>query len=129
VILEKILKDPRELPRGKCIICEKRATHSKQLDQYTELIPSCKRCYNSNITDREWLNAKIWYDRTKGGAEGEKCYLCGKPIIAFVDTALDEAFAKKLPAEDFPEDWVENIQPVCPDHISHESRIDFIAES
>ena len=113
--------------REECIICEKRATHWKQLTQYTELIPCCKRCYsNSNITDRDWLNYKIWHDRTKGGVEGEKCYLCGKPVIGFVDTALDEIFTEQ--DSDLPEDWVENIQPVCDDHIMPDSRNEFLVK-
>lgn len=129
MILAMVFKDPRlKDPREKCVICEKRATHWKQLDQYTELIPCCKRCYsNSDITDRDWLNAKIWHARTKSGVQGEKCYLCGKPIIAFVETALDETFARQ--DSDRPEDWVENIQPVCDDHIMPEERNEFLAKS
>jgi len=48
--------------------------------------------------------------------------LYGKPVIAFVDTALDKAFVKGFPSEGFPEEWVQNIKQVCPDHVEPESR-------
>jgi hypothetical protein len=114
--------------REECVICGKQATHWKLLDLYAERIPSCKRCYsNSRITERCWLNGKLWHDRTTGGIEGEKCYLCDKPVIAFVETALDETFTTQ--DSDLPEDWVEDIQPVCTDHIMPQSRGDFLAKS
>jgi hypothetical protein len=114
--------------REECVICGKQATHWKLLDLCAEPIPSCKRCYsNSKITEREWLNGKLWHDRTIGGFEGEKCYLCGKPVIAFVETALDETFTGQ--DSDLPEDWVENIQAVCTDHVMPESRNEFLAKS
>jgi hypothetical protein len=114
--------------REECVICGKRATHWKQLDQYSELIPSCNRCHsNHNIADRDWLNAKIWRDRTIGGVESEKCYLCGKPVIAFVETALDETFTGYNSY--LSGDWVENIQPVCIDHVMPQSRDEFFAKS
>jgi len=114
--------------REECVICGKRATHWKLLDLCAEPIPSCKRCYsNSRITERRWLNGKLWHDRTIDGVEGEKCYLCGKPVIAFVETALDETLAGQ--DSDLPEDWVENIQPVCTDHVMPESGNDFLAKS
>jgi hypothetical protein len=114
--------------REECVICGKRATHWKQLDVCAEPIASCKNCYsNYRITDRDWLNGKLWHDRTKGGVEGGKCYLCGKPVIAFVETALDKTFTGQH--SDLPEDWVEDIQPVCTDHVMPESRNEFLAKS
>ncbi|HEX76278.1 MAG TPA: hypothetical protein G4O12_06830 [Dehalococcoidia bacterium] len=106
-----------------CFICGKRPTQWKLISPQAEKVPLCKRHYsNSKITDVAWLNRKLWYHRTKGGYEGKKCYLCGEPVIAFLDTASDKAFAK-----DFTEEWVQNIQQVCIDHVTPESRDEFLA--
>jgi hypothetical protein len=108
-----------------CFICGKRPTQWKLIGPQAEKVPLCERHYsNPKITDIEWFNRRLWYHRTKGEFEGKKCYLCGKPVIAFIDTALDEVFA-----EDVPEKWIQNIQPVCTDHILIDSRNEFLAKS
>lgn len=107
-----------------CFICGKRPTQWKLIGQQAQKVLLCKRHYsNSKITDIAWLNRRLWYHRTKGGYEGKKCYLCGKPVIAFIDTVLDETSA-----DDLPEEWVQNVQQVCIDHIELESRKEFLAK-
>jgi hypothetical protein len=114
----------------KCFMCGKQTAQWKLIGPQAEKVPLCKRhCSNPKITDIEWFNRRLWYYRTKGGCEGKKCYLCGKPVIAFVDIVLDKAFASDLTADDLPEEWLQNIQAVCIDHILPEQRNEFLAKS
>lgn len=130
MILAKVLKDRAKVPKDyeECVICSKQSKYWKPIGPHGDKVPCCKKCYNDpELTKLDWLNGKIWYDSMKGGYEGKKCYLCSRPVIAFVDIALDKAFAEDLTADDLPDEWVQNIQPVCDNHATPDERNEFLA--
>lgn len=118
-----------------CFICGKRPTQWKLIGGQGKKFSLCKRHYSHpKITDIKWINRRLWYHKTKGGDKGKRCYLCGKPVVANIDIALDKALAEGLPADDLTtdglqEEWLQNVQQVCIDHYMPESRVGLLAKS